>query len=151
MGEEQLRRQREQMARVVAASDAVITTAQVQGKKAPMIVTAEMVRGMDPGSVVVDMAAGQGGNCELSRPDQEVADGGVRIFGPTNLPAQAPFHASQMYSKNLQSFLLHLVGEGELVIDTEDEITDGTLVTRNGEVVGARVRGALGEAEAVTA
>src|SRR5436309_2876916 len=91
MGEDQLRRQREQMARVVAASDAVITTAQVQGKRAPMIVTADMVRGMSSGSVIVDMAAGQGGNCELSRPDEEVVERGVRIFGPTNLPAEAPF------------------------------------------------------------
>ena len=146
MGEEQLRRQREQMARVVAASDAVITTAQVQGKKAPVIVTAEMVSGMSPGSVIVDMAAGQGGNCELSRPDEEVEEHGVRIFGPTNLPAEAPFHASQMYSKNLQNFLLHLVKEGELVIDPEDEIADGTLVTKGGEVVCTRVLEALGEA-----
>ena len=150
MGEEQLRRQREQMARVVAASDAVITTAQVQGKKAPMIVTADMVGGMAPGSVIVDMAAGQGGNCELSQPDQEVVERGVRIYGPTNLPAQAPFHASQMYSKNLQNFLLHLVKEGELVIDPEDEIADGTIVTRGGEVVCARVLEALGEEVAAT-
>src|SRR5947207_4044390 len=150
MGEEQLRRQREQMARVVAASDAVITTAQVQGKKAPMIVTADMVGGMAPGSVIVDMAAGQGGNCELSQPDQEVVERGVRIYGPTNLPAEAPFHASQMYSNNLQNFLLHLVKEGELVIDPEDEIADGTIVTRGGEVVCARVLEALGEEVAAT-
>ena len=151
MGEDQLRRQREQMARVVAASDAVITTAQVQGKRAPMIVTADMVRGMSPGSVIVDMAAGQGGNCELSRADEEVVDGGVRIFGPTNLPALAPFHASQMYSKNIQNFLLHLVKDGELIIDPEDEIADGTLVTRDGGVVCTRVLEALGEGQAVTA
>jgi proton-translocating NAD(P)+ transhydrogenase subunit alpha len=151
MGEEQLRRQREQMARVVAASDAIITTAQVQGKRAPMIVTADMVHGMTPGSVIVDMAAGQGGNCELSRPDQEVVERGVRIFGPTNLPAEAPFHASQMYSKNIQNFLTHLVTDGEFVNDPEDEIADGTLVTKGGEVVCTRVLEALGEGQAVTA
>ena len=115
-----------------------------------MIVTADMVGGMAPGSVIVDMAAGQGGNCELSQPDQEVVERGVRIYGPTNLPAQAPFHASQMYSKNLQNFLLHLVKEGELVIDPEDEIADGTIVTRGGEVVCARVLEALGEEVAAT-
>jgi proton-translocating NAD(P)+ transhydrogenase subunit alpha len=151
MGEDQLRRQREQMARVVAGSDAVITTAQVQGKRAPMIVTADMVRGMATGSVIVDMAAGQGGNCELSRPDEEVVERGVRIFGPTNLPAQAPFHASQMYSKNIQNFLLHLVKDGEVVIDPEDEIAGGTIVTRDGQVVCTRVLEALGENRAVSA
>jgi NAD(P) transhydrogenase subunit alpha len=145
MDEEFLRKQRELMARVVAGSDAVITTAQVQGKKAPMIVTADMVKGMQPGSVIVDMAAEQGGNCELSRPEEEVVEGGVRIFGPTNLPAAAPFHASQMYAKNVANFLQLLVKEGELVIDTEDEVIDGTLVTRDGSVVCVRVLEALGE------
>jgi H+-translocating NAD(P) transhydrogenase subunit alpha len=145
MDEDFLRRQRELLARVVAASDAVITTAQVQGKKAPMIVTADMLKGMSPGAVVVDMAAEQGGNCELSKPDEEVVEGGVRIFGPTNLPAAAPFHASQMYAKNLTNFLSLLVKDGEIVIDTEDEIIDGTLVTRDGRVVCPRVLEALGE------
>jgi NAD(P) transhydrogenase subunit alpha len=145
MDEDFLRRQREAMARVVAGSDAVITTAQVQGKKAPMIVTADMVRGMQPGAVVVDMAAEQGGNCELSEPEREVVEGGVRIFGPTNLPAEAPFHASQMYAKNLANFVQLLVKDGELVIDTSDEIIDGTLVTRDGSVVCTRVLEALGE------
>ena len=148
MDEEFLRRQRELMARVVAASDAVITTAQVQGKKAPVIVTAEMVRGMQKGSVIIDLAAEQGGNCELSRPDEEVVEHGVRILGPTNLPAAAPFHASQMYAKNLANFLALLVKDGELVIDLEDEIVDGTLVTRDGRVVCSRVLEALGESVA---
>jgi H+-translocating NAD(P) transhydrogenase subunit alpha len=147
MGEEFLRKQRELLARVVAGADAVITTAQVQGKKAPVIVTADMVAGMQQGSVVVDLAAEQGGNCELSEPDEEVTtEHGVRILGPTNLPATAPFHASQMYAKNLANFLQLLVKDGELVIDTEDEIVDGTIVTRDGRVVCARVLEALGEA-----
>src|SRR5205823_11116888 len=146
MDEEFLRRQRELMARVVAGADAVVTTAQVQGKKAPMIVTADMVAGMQKGSVIVDLAAEQGGNCELSKADEEVVtDNGVRILGPTNLPATAPFHASQMYAKNLANFLQLLVKEGELVVDTEDEIIDGTIVTRDGRVVCARVLEALGE------
>src|SRR5438067_6731254 len=126
------------MARVVASADAVITTAQVQGKKAPVIVTADMVAGMQKGSVLVDLAAEQGGNCELSRPDEEVTtENGVRILGPTNLPAAAPFHASQMYAKNLANFLQLLVKDGELVL--------GTIVTRDGRVVCARVLEALGE------
>jgi NAD(P) transhydrogenase subunit alpha len=145
MDEEFLRRQRELMARVVASSDAVIPTAQVQGKKAPMIVTADMVEGMQSGSVIVDLAAEQGGNCELSQPDEDVVEHGVRILGPTNLPASAPFHASQMYSKNLANFLALLVKDGELVIDLEDEIVDGTIVTRDGKIVCSRVLEALGE------
>ena len=145
MDEEFLRRQRELMARVVASSDAGITTAQVQGKKAPMIVTADMVEGMQSGSVIVDLAAEQGGNCELSQPDEDVVEHGVRILGPTNLPASAPFHASQMYSKNLANFLALLVKDGELVIDLEDEIVDGTIVTRDGKIVCSRVLEALGE------
>jgi H+-translocating NAD(P) transhydrogenase subunit alpha len=100
---------------------------------------------MAAGSVIVDMAAEQGGNCELSKPDEEVVQGGVRILGPTNLPATAPFHASQMYAKNMANFLALLVKEGELVIDTEDEIVDGTIVTRDGRVVCTRVLEALGE------
>jgi len=146
MSEDFLRRQRELLARVVAGSDAVITTAQVQGKKAPVIVTPDMVAGMQKGSVIVDLAAEQGGNCELSRPDEDViTENGVRILGPTNLPASAPFHASQMYAKNLANFLQLLVKDGELVIDTEDEIIDGTIVTRDGRVVCTRVLEALGE------
>ncbi|MFN2544645.1 MAG: Re/Si-specific NAD(P)(+) transhydrogenase subunit alpha [Actinomycetota bacterium] len=146
MDEEFLRKQRELMARVVAGSDAVITTAQVQGKRAPVIVTAEMVRGMQPGAVIVDMAAEQGGNCELSKPDEEVLEHGVRIFGPTNLPAEAPFHASQMYAKNLANFVLHVFRDGAEP-NLEDEIVDGTLVTRGGNVVCTRVLEALGGLE----
>ncbi|MEX0832731.1 MAG: Re/Si-specific NAD(P)(+) transhydrogenase subunit alpha [Actinomycetota bacterium] len=142
--EEFLKKQREGLGRVIAANDAVITTALVPGAEAPVLMTAEMVRGMAPGSVVVDIAAEQGGNVELTRPDEVVEDGGVTIIGPTNLPASVPHHASQMYAKNISAFLLHLFKEGELQIDPEDEITRETLITRGGDVVHPRVREVLG-------
>lgn len=142
-------RQREMMARVVAGNDVVITTAVVPGKKAPVLVTAEMVRGMAPGSVVVDLAAERGGNCELTRADQVVVEQGVTILGPTNLPSTVPYHASQMYAKNVTTFLLHLVKDGVVTVDPTDEITRDTLITRDGEVVNARVRQALGMPELV--
>jgi NAD(P) transhydrogenase subunit alpha len=138
------RRQREMMLRVVAANDVVITTALIPGKKAPTLVTAEMVAGMAPGSVVVDLAAERGGNCELTRPDETVVAHGVTILGPSNLPATVPYHASQMYAKNISTFLLHLTKNGAVAIDPADEIARETLVTQNGDVVHARVREALG-------
>ena len=137
-------RQREMMARVIASNDVVITTAVVPGKKAPVLVTADMARGMAPGSVIVDLAAERGGNCELTRPDEVVVDKGVTILGPTNLPSTVPYHASQMYSKNLTTFLLHLVKDGALRVDGADEITRDTLVAQRNEVVNARVRELLG-------
>jgi NAD(P) transhydrogenase subunit alpha len=137
------RRQREVMGEVVAQSDVVITTAQVPGRKAPTLVTQAMVEGMAPGSVVVDLAAEQGGNCELTRAGEKVEAHGVTILGPVNLPATVPFHASQMYGKNVATFLLHLVKDGELEIDREDEITRGTLVAHASEVVHSAVREAL--------
>jgi NAD(P) transhydrogenase subunit alpha len=142
------RRQREMMLKVVAASDVVITTALIPGKKAPTLVTAEMVDGMAPGSVVVDLAAERGGNCELTRPDEIVAHRGVTILGPSNPPALVPNHASQMYSKNITTFLAHLLGkEGAkkpaLELDLADEITRETLLTKDGEVVHARVKDLL--------
>ena len=137
-------RQREMMARVVAANDVVITTAVVPGKKAPVLVTADMVRGMAPGSVIVDLAAERGGNCELTRADQVVVEQGVTILGPTNLPSTVPYHASQMYAKNITTFLLHLVKDGAVTLDPNDEITRDTLIAQGGEVVNARVRQALG-------
>jgi len=143
-------RQREMMARVVAANDVVITTAVVPGKKAPVLVTADMVRGMAPGSVIVDLAAERGGNCELTRPDQVVVEKGVTILGPTNLPSTVPYHASQMYAKNITTFLLHLVKDGAVRLDPNDEITRDTLIAQGGEVVNARVRQALGLPELVT-
>jgi NAD(P) transhydrogenase subunit alpha len=143
-------RQREMMVRVVAANDVVITTAVVPGRKAPVLVTAEMVRGMAPGSVIVDLAAERGGNCELTRPDEAVVEHGVTILGPTNLPSTVPYHASQMYAKNVSTFLLHLTGDKAVKVDTGDEITRETLVTQGGEVVNPRVRQLLGLPEAVT-
>jgi NAD(P) transhydrogenase subunit alpha len=133
-------RQREMMLKVVAASDVVITTAAIPGKKAPILVTEEMVRGMAPGSVIVDVAAERGGNCELTEPGNNVVRHGVTILGPTNLPASLPYHASQMYSRNITTFLAHLLKDGALTIDTTDEITRETLVTRGGQVVNERVR-----------
>jgi NAD(P) transhydrogenase subunit alpha len=138
------RRQREMMGRVVAGNDIVITTAVVPGRKAPVLITEDMVRGMAPGSVVVDLAAERGGNCELTQPDQTVVAHGVTILGPTNLPATVPYHASQMYAKNVVTFLLHLAPKGELTIDRSDQIARETLVTGDGGIVNARVRELLG-------
>ena len=135
-----LQRQREMMARVVAASDVVITTALIPGKTAPILVTAEMVSQMAPGAVVVDLAAERGGNCELTRADEIVDANGVTILGPSNLPATVPYHASQMYAKNISTLLLHLVADGALTLDLDDEITAGTLVSNDGEVVHPRVK-----------
>jgi NAD(P) transhydrogenase subunit alpha len=144
MDEAFLTRQREMMTRVVAASDAVITTAAVPGKKAPILVTADMVRGMRPGSVVVDVGAEQGGNCELTRPGETVAVGGVTVLGPVNLAASVPSHASQMHARNVAAFLALLVKGGSLSFDREDPIVKETLVAEGGEVLPPRLREALG-------
>ena len=144
MGEEFLRKQREMIARVVAESDVVITTAAIPGKKAPTLVTAEMVGGMGLGSVIVDLAAERGGNCELTEPGATIESGGVSILGPTNLPSEVPYHASQMYAKNITTFLLHLVKDGQVRIDTEDEIIGDTLITKGGRLVNPRVCELLG-------
>lgn len=133
-------KQRELMLKAVAASDAIITTAAIPGRKSPVLVTAEMVRAMAPGSVIVDLAAERGGNCELTRRDETVVDGGVTILGPTNLPATVPRHASQLYSRNVATLLAHLLKDGELNLDMEDQIVHETLVTRDGEIVHPRVR-----------
>lgn len=150
MDEAFYKRQREMMARVVAESDVVITTAAIPGKKAPVLITGEMVKGMVPGSIIVDLAAETGGNCELTQAGRTVDAHGVKILGPVNLPATVPYHASQMYSKNISSLLLHLVKEGRLEPDLEDEITRATLVSRGGEVVHSRVREALGLPQAAS-
>ena len=139
------RRQRDMMLKVVAANDVVITTALIPGKRAPILVTTEMVEAMQPGSVVVDLAAERGGNCELTIPDQRVVHRGVTIIGPSNPAALVPYHASQMYSKNITTFLLHLLGkegakQSTLAINPEDEITRETLLTRDGNVVHPRVQ-----------
>ena len=134
------RRQREMMLHAIADSHVVITTALIPGKKAPVLVTAEMGRGMAPGSVVVDLAAERGGNCELTRADEVVSENGVTILGPTNLPSTVPYHASQMYARNMTTFLLHLVQADEVQFDMGDEITVETLVTKDGDIVNKRVR-----------
>ncbi|MEE8418166.1 MAG: Re/Si-specific NAD(P)(+) transhydrogenase subunit alpha [candidate division Zixibacteria bacterium] len=135
MGEDFLRKQREMMTRVVADSDVVITTAAVPGKKAPVLITAEMVKGMKPGSVIIDLAAERGGNCELTKAGETVVESGVSISGPTNLPASVPYHASQMYSKNITNFLALLVKDGAMQLDSDDEIIQATMMTRNGKVL----------------
>jgi NAD(P) transhydrogenase subunit alpha len=138
-------RQREMMLKVVAGNDIVITTALIPGKRAPILITTEMVEAMMPGSVIVDLAAERGGNCELTRPDETVVHREVTILGPSNPAALVPHHASQMYSKNIITFLTHLLGktgaqQAALPIDTADEITRETLLTRDGDVVHPRVR-----------
>lgn len=137
-------KQRELMAKEVAACDVVITTAAIPGQKSPVLITADAVRGMQPGSVIVDLAAERGGNCELTRAGEEVVENGVLILGPTNLPATMPYHASQMYAKNVVTFLLHLVKEGKVQFDMTDEITTGTLMCKDGELVHGRLRQILG-------
>jgi len=148
MGEEFYRKQRELMTRVVAEQDVVITTAAVPGKKAPILVTEDMVRGMMPGSVIVDLAAERGGNCELTKPGEVVQVHNVTIIGPINIPATVPYHASQMYGKNVTTFLLNMVKEGKLELDTGDEIVEESMVARNGEITNPRVREAFGMAPA---
>jgi NAD(P) transhydrogenase subunit alpha len=145
------RRQRELLARSVAASDVVISTAAVPGRKAPVLVPADAVAGMAAGSVIVDLAAERGGNCELTQPDAAVTAHGVTILGPTNLPATVPYHASQMYAKNIVTFLQHLAKEGAVCLNPEDEITRETLVTHGREVVHPRVRDLMGLSPAVRA
>ena len=149
MGEDFYRRQRELMGGVLAEHQVVITTAAVPGRKAPVLVTAEMVERMAPGSVIVDIAAERGGNCELTIPGSEIEHRGVRILGPVNLPSTVPYHASQMYARNVATFLKYLIKDGALWLDREDEIVRDTLVTQAGEVVHPRVREALGVPNAV--
>ena len=133
-------RQQEMMRRVVATSDVVITTALIPGQPAPVLVSDEMVANMAPGAVVVDLAAERGGNVEPSEPDKTIIAHGVTVLGPTNLPATVPYHSSQMYAKNVSTLLLHLVDNGAVQVDLEDEISRETLVSQNGEVVHPRVR-----------
>jgi NAD(P) transhydrogenase subunit alpha len=138
------RRQRELLSRVVSESDIVITTAAVPGVRAPVLITAEMVAGMSPGSVIVDLAADRGGNCALTRAGETAVEHGVTILGPVNLASTVPYHASQLYARTAVAFLLHVVGEGQLGRNRDDEITRETLVTIGGEVVQPRVRQSLG-------
>jgi H+-translocating NAD(P) transhydrogenase subunit alpha len=133
-------RQRELLARVVAESDVVITAAVIPGKTSPVLITREMVAGMAPGSVIVDLAAERGGNCELTQIGEKLVTGGVTIVGWVNVGSSVPHDASQLYARNMVAFLTHLVKEGKPRLDADDEIIRSTLVTRRGEVVNARVR-----------
>ena len=139
-GEEFYRKQRELLGKVIAEHDVVITAAVIPGKKSPVLVTKEMVAGMAPGSLLVDLAAERGGNCELTQGGEKINVNGVTIIGLYNLASTVPFNASQMYARNLTAFLLLLVKDGKLHIDTKDEIIRETLLTQGGEVVNARLR-----------
>jgi NAD(P) transhydrogenase subunit alpha len=134
------RRQRELLAKVVAESDVVITAAVVPGKKSPVLVTREMVSGMASGSVIVDLAAERGGNCEYTQAGKKIVEHGVTIVGYFNLATAVPYHASQMYAKNITAFLTYMAKDGKLQLNLADEIIQSTLVTQGGEVINARVR-----------
>ena len=133
-------KQRELLGRVVAESDVVITAAVVPGKKSPVLVTKEMVERMAAGSVIVDLAAERGGNCELTQPGEKIVVHGVTIVGWFNMASSLPHHASQLYARNISAFLAHLVKQGKLQLNLEDEIIRETLLTRDGEIVNKRVR-----------
>ena len=139
-GEDFYRRQRELLGKTVQESDVVITTAVIPGKKAPVLVTEDMVKGMAPGSVIVDLAAERGGNCEITEAGKTVVKHGVTIIGAINLAAGVPYHASMMYARNITAFLTHLIKDQKLNLNLEDEIVRETLLTRGGEIVQARVR-----------
>src|SRR5213076_1683507 len=134
LSEETHRRELAFIAQHVKDADVVITTAAIPGKRAPLLITADAVRGMKPGSVIVDLAAETGGNCEVTEPGSEVRRDGVIVLGPLNLPSTLPLHVSQMYARNISSFLLHVVRDGRLNLDFSDEIIRETCVTHAGEV-----------------
>jgi proton-translocating NAD(P)+ transhydrogenase subunit alpha len=134
LSEDTHRRELAFLAQQVKDADIVITTAAIPGKRAPILITAEAVQGMKPGAVIVDLAAETGGNCEVTEPGSDVRRNGVVILGPLNLPSTLPLHASQMYAKNISSFLLHVARDGKLVVDFDDEIIRDTCVTHAGEV-----------------
>lgn len=144
LGEDFYRRQRDLLTEVVRQHDVVITTAAVPGARAPVLITREMVSSMPDGSAIVDLAAERGGNCEATRPGETVVEGGVTVMGPVNLPSEVPYHASQMYSRNVAALLRHLAKDGRVEVDLSDEITRESLVTHGGQVVHARVRQLLG-------
>ncbi|MBI3939836.1 MAG: Re/Si-specific NAD(P)(+) transhydrogenase subunit alpha [Acidobacteria bacterium] len=136
-------RQREMMSKCISAADVVVTTAAVPGQRAPILVTEEMVRAMRPGSVIVDLAAEQGGNCALTEAGREIVRHQVLIVGATNLPGTVPFHASQMYARTVTNFLLHLLRNGKIHLDLDDELTRGPLVTHRGEILHEAVKMSL--------
>ena len=149
--EETIQKQRQMMKDAIADSDVVITTAAIPGRKAPILVTRDMVEGMVTGSVVVDLAAERGGNVEGTEAGKTVVIGGVTILGPENLPATVPYHASQMFAKNIVTFLQNMINkEGQLEMNLEDEIINDTLVCKDGEVVNARMRELMGLAAPAT-
>jgi NAD(P) transhydrogenase subunit alpha len=139
MDEAFYRRQRELMSAVLREQDVVITTAAVPGRKAPILITGDMLTGMAPGSVVVDLAAERGGNCELTRPGETIIHNGITLLGPLNVPSMVPQHASQMFASNIAAFIKLLVRDGTVAIDRDDEIIRETLVTHGGQVVHPRV------------
>ena len=143
LSEEFYRKEKELLRKHILAADVVITTAQIYGKKAPVLITEEMVREMKPGSCIVDLAVEQGGNCELSEPGKEVVKHGVIINGFLNIPSSMPVHASQMYSRNIEKFLFHLTGDKGFKLDMADEITQGSIITHKGEVLHGKVKEAL--------
>ena len=140
---EQQAQQRKLLSKHIAGADVVLCTALVPGRRAPILVAEDQVKGMRPGSVIIDLAAEQGGNCELTQAGQVVQAHGVEIHGPVNLPSSVPVHASQMFSRNTMNYLLHLIKDGELLLELEDELTSGPLVTREGQIVNEAVRAAL--------
>ncbi len=133
-------RQRELLTRVVADSDIVISAAVIPGKKSPVLITGDMVKGMAPGSVIVDLAAERGGNCELTKTGETIRVHGVTIIGAINLASSVPYHASQMYARNLTTYLTYMVKDGKLQLNLQDEIVRETLITNGGDVVNNRVR-----------
>jgi len=141
--EEFLKKQKELIFKHITEADIVITTALVPGKKAPVLVTEEMVKNMRPGSVILDMAVEFGGNCELSENDKTVKKHNVVIIGEPNLPSLVPTHASDMYSKNILNFINHFTKEGKFELNMEDEIIQGALITNNGEVINQRIKDLL--------
>ncbi len=143
MDEQFYAKQREMMARVVSENDVVITTAAVPGKPAPVLVTEDMIKSMKPGSVVIDLAAERGGNCEITEPGKTVVKHGVTLVGELNLPSTVPFHASQMYSNNIVNFLKLMINDGALDATVDDDIVQGATVTRDGEIVNEMVRSVL--------
>ena len=144
LSEEAMQRGRDLIAEHAKTADVVITTAQVPGRKAPLLVTEEAVNGMKRGSVIIDLAGATGGNCALSKADEEVERQGVTILAPTNLPATVPVHASQLYSRNVSAFLGLLIKDGELNVDMSDDVVGPSCVTHQGQVVNQRVAAALG-------
>lgn len=148
LGEDFYRRQRELMAKVVGESDVVITTAAIPGKKAPVLITADMLKAMAPGSVIVDLAAERGGNVDVTRAGETVEVHGVKVIGPMNLAATVPYHASQMYARNVTAFVQNFVKKGVINLSAEDEIVRDTMVTSAGDVVSSALRERLGMAGA---